>query len=110
MIHGKHTQAMKAQRGIRGIALLFLTRALDGSGWSIPHYQLLYSWERGPVRIVQQAGWDPGLVRTVVGNLAPHYDLILRLCSPKSVATQTMIHVTKQKDMTETEFITYSFI
>lgn len=38
-------------------------------------------------------------------KFAPHYDLIPRLSSPKSVAIQTMIHVTKQKDMTETEFI-----
>jgi hypothetical protein len=29
-------QAMKAQRGSRGIALLFLTSALDGGGWSTP--------------------------------------------------------------------------
>jgi len=31
----------------------------------------LYPWERDPIPIGQEAGWAPGLVRTVVENLAP---------------------------------------
>jgi hypothetical protein len=37
-------QAMKAHRGNRGIALLFLiTSALDGGGWSTPRIGQTYS-------------------------------------------------------------------
>jgi hypothetical protein len=59
---------MKAQRGSRGIALLFNL----GARWrwvltAIPW--LLYSWERDPVPIVQEAGWASGSVGTGMENL-----------------------------------------
>ena len=44
-------QAMKAQRGSRGI--LSLTSALDGGGWVVNATpRPLYPWERDPVPIV----------------------------------------------------------
>jgi len=49
---------MKAQRESRVIALVFLTPGLDGvSGQLYP--SPLYPWERDPVPILQEAGWNP---------------------------------------------------
>ena len=63
---------MKAKRRIRGyIAILSLTSALDGDGWSTPRPGRFTPREREPVPIVQEAWWAPGPVRTGVENLSP---------------------------------------
>jgi hypothetical protein len=41
---------------------LSLTLALDGSGWSMPHTCHFTPGERGPLPIIQEAGWSPGPV------------------------------------------------
>jgi len=39
--------------------------------------------ERDPVPVVQEAGWDPGLVWTCGENLTPHWDLSIQpMASP----------------------------
>jgi hypothetical protein len=48
-------KAMKAQRGSKGIPLLFLTSALDGGGWSTPRPGRFIPGN-DPVPIVQEAG------------------------------------------------------
>jgi hypothetical protein len=56
-------QPMKAQRGSRGISLLFSFNLGARSGWVISAtLWLLYSWKRDPVPIVKEAGWIPGQV------------------------------------------------
>ena len=57
---------MKAQRGSRGIALLFL----DGGGWSAPHPHR-FTPGKDPVPTVQEAGWATGPVWKGAENLAP---------------------------------------
>ena len=47
-----------------------LTSALDGGGWSTPRAGR-FTPGKDSVPIVQEAGWAPGPVRTVVENLAP---------------------------------------
>jgi hypothetical protein len=49
-------QAMKAQKGRKGIARLALTSVLDVRGWLTPRPDRFTS-RRGPVPIVQEAGW-----------------------------------------------------
>jgi hypothetical protein len=66
-------QAMKAQRGSRGIALLFLTSALDGDVWSTPRPGR-FTPGNNPV---QEAGWAPGPVWMGAEYLAPHRVSIL---------------------------------
>jgi hypothetical protein len=63
-------QAMKAQRGSRGIALLSLTSAPDGGGWSTPHPSRFIP-RNDPVPIVQEAGQAAGLVWIGDENLTP---------------------------------------
>jgi hypothetical protein len=54
-------QAMKAQRGNSGIALLFLN-LIPTSGWVVNAMpRLVYPWEGDPVPNVQEAGWAPWL-------------------------------------------------
>jgi hypothetical protein len=64
-------QAMKAQRGSRGIdsSTISLTSALDGGGWSTPRPGR-FTPRNDPVPIVQEAQWAPGPV-TGTENLAP---------------------------------------
>ena len=50
-------QAMKAQSKFRGIATLSLTSALDAAGGQC-HTQSAVPWERDPVPIVHEAGWQ----------------------------------------------------
>ena len=62
---------MKAQRGSRGIALLFLDLGTeDGDGWSAPRPGR-FAPGKDPVPIVQGAGWAPGPVWTGAENLTP---------------------------------------
>jgi hypothetical protein len=49
---------------------LSLTSALDGDGWSTPRFRR-FSPGKDPVPIIQEVGWDPGLVWTDAENLAP---------------------------------------
>ena len=58
---------MKAQRGSRGIALLFL----DLGGWRISTTPRPLYPRKDPVPTVQEAGWAPGPVWTDAENLAP---------------------------------------
>jgi len=61
-------QDLKAQRGSRGVAVLFLlTSALDGVVSAMS--SLLYPQERDLVPIVQEAGWAPGPFWTGAENL-----------------------------------------
>jgi hypothetical protein len=63
---------MKAQRGSRGIALLFLyPGGLVVGGWSTPHPDCFTPLEGDPVPIVQEAGWAPGPVWMGAKNLPP---------------------------------------
>jgi len=60
-----------AQRGSRGIALLFHDHATRrGWGVSVTPRPLFYPG-KDPVPIVQEAGWAPGSVWTVAENLIP---------------------------------------
>jgi len=43
---------------------------------------LLYSRERDPVSIIQEAGWAPGTVRMGAENLSPHSDSIPEPSNP----------------------------
>jgi hypothetical protein len=54
-------QATKAQRGSRGTwsSALLLTSALDRGGWSTPRFGR-FTQVKGPLFIVQDAGWAPG--------------------------------------------------
>jgi hypothetical protein len=54
-------QATKAQRGDRGIALLFLDLDSRWDGWSAPRPDR-FTPGKDPVLIVQEAGWAPGSV------------------------------------------------
>ena len=57
---------MKAQRGSRGIALLFLDLGTeDGGGWSAPRLGR-FTAGNDPVPIVRGAGWAPGPVWTIL--------------------------------------------
>ena len=49
---------------------LSLTSVLDRGGWLAPRPGPLYSQERYPVTIVQQAGWAPGTVWTGAKDFA----------------------------------------
>jgi len=42
----------------------------------------LYFWERNPVPIVYEAGWNPELVWIGAEGLSPHWDLIPGPFSP----------------------------
>jgi hypothetical protein len=59
-----------AQKGVRGIALLFLDLGTRRGGWSTPRPGRFTPW-KDPVPIVQEAGWAPGSVWTCAKNLAP---------------------------------------
>jgi hypothetical protein len=54
----------------RGIALPFLTAALEGGEWSAARLNRTFTPGKDPVPIVQEAGWAPGPVWTAE-NLAP---------------------------------------
>jgi len=49
---------------------LFLTSALDGGGWSMPHHGR-FTTGNDPVPFVQGAEWTPGPVWKGAENLAP---------------------------------------
>jgi len=51
-------QATKAQRGSRGKFYLSLTSALNGGGLSTPRPGRFMPG-KGPVPVVQEAGWSP---------------------------------------------------
>jgi hypothetical protein len=63
-------QAMKAQRESKGKLLIF---NLGGRwGWVVNTTpRPLYPRERDPVPIVQEAGWNPGPIRTGAEHLDP---------------------------------------
>lgn len=67
-------QTTKAQRGSRGVAVLFLNLAarrgwvVNATPWS------LYAWVRDVVPIVKEAGWVPGPVWMDTENLAPSWN------------------------------------
>ena len=62
---------LKAHRGSRGIALLFLDHG-NRRGWDVSLTLLpLFTPGKDQVAIVQEARWDPGPVWTGMGNLAP---------------------------------------
>ena len=48
---------------------LVLTSALDGDGWSTPHFGR-FTLARDPVPLVEEAGWAPGPVWRCAENLA----------------------------------------
>jgi hypothetical protein len=52
---------------------------------------LLFSPEKDPVPIVQEAGWAAGPVRTGAENLAPHQDSVPGTSSLQPVAILTML-------------------
>jgi hypothetical protein len=60
----------KAQRGSRGIALLFLDLGARRGGWSAPRPGR-FTPGKDPVPIVQEAGWAPGPVWTGAKYLSP---------------------------------------
>jgi hypothetical protein len=62
---------MKAYRGSRGIALLILNLGARWGCMVTAMTRSIYSRERDPVLIVQEAGWAPGPVWTGAENLAP---------------------------------------
>ena len=62
---------MKAQGGSRCIALLSLTLALDGNGWSTP-CPGCFTLGKDPVPIVYEAGWEPGPAWKSPENLPPN--------------------------------------
>jgi hypothetical protein len=74
-------QAMKAQRGNRGIPYSFFSL---GTRWgqmiNAPPW-LLLPQQRNLVPILQESLWIPGLVWTGAENLAPHWDSISGLSS-----------------------------
>ena len=53
-------QATKAQRGSRDTALLFLTLALDGSGWSMPQPSHLNPGKETPYPLYRRLGGAQG--------------------------------------------------
>ena len=63
-----------AQRMGRGIALLFHVRGTR-TGGGHPHSPAASTSGKGPVRILQEAGWAPGPVWTG-GKSRPHRDSI----------------------------------
>ena len=63
-------QATKAQRGSRGIALLFFNLGARWGGWSTPRPGR-FTPEKDPVPTAEEAAWAPGPVRTGAENLAP---------------------------------------
>jgi hypothetical protein len=64
-------QTIKAQRGSRGIAALFLNLATRW-GWVVNATpRAFYTWVRDLVPIVKETGWVPGPVRMGTENLAP---------------------------------------
>jgi hypothetical protein len=60
----------RAQTGNRGLALLILDLGARREGCLAPRPGRFTSG-KDPVSIVQEAGWDPGLVWTCAKNLAP---------------------------------------
>ena len=83
-------QATKAQRGSRGIALLFFFNLGARWGeWSRPRPGR-FTPGKDPVPIfVQEAGWASEPVWTGAENLAPHRDSIPRPSSPWRVSILT---------------------
>ena len=77
-------QATKAQRGSRGIALLFHDLGTRW-GWEVGcqlHAPTAFTPGKDPVPIVQEAGWAPGPVWIGAENLPPHRDSITGSSSP----------------------------
>jgi len=67
-------QGMKAQKGSKGIALLFLQPCYQMEWVVSATPQPLYPGEREPVPIVQGDGWALWPVQTGMENLTPHRD------------------------------------
>ena len=91
-----------AHRGSRGIALPFLDHGTRmGSGISVTP-QPLFTPEKNPVPIVQEAGWASGPVWTGAENLAPTgirspdhpvcSHSLYRLCYPSSMFAYRLPH------------------
>jgi hypothetical protein len=79
--------ATEAQRGSRGIAVLFLNLAARWGWVVIATPWSLYPWVRDPVHIVKEAGWVPGPVRMGTENLAP-----ARIRSPERPACSESLY------------------
>jgi len=61
-----------AHSGSRGISLLFLDHGTRRGWWVSVTPRPLFTPEKEPVPIVQEAGWAPGQVWTGAENLAPN--------------------------------------
>ena len=77
-----------AQRGSRGITLLFLDHGTRRGEGSASRPAALYAG-KDPVPIVRETGWAPGPVWTGAENLASHRDSIPGPSSPQPVAITT---------------------
>jgi hypothetical protein len=64
-----HKRAQRLRMS-RAIPLLILNLGARCGGWSAPRLGH-FTPGKDPVPIVQEAGWDPGLVWTCAKNLAP---------------------------------------
>ena len=60
-----------AHRGVEVLLYPFMTMALEGGEGSVSCPGCSLPPGKDPVHIVQEAGWNPGLVWTVAENLAP---------------------------------------
>jgi hypothetical protein len=78
-----------AHRGSRGIALPFLTTALEGVEGSASRRDRSLPPGKDPLPIAQEAVSAPGPVWTGAQNLAPHRDSIPGPSNPWPVAIQT---------------------
>jgi hypothetical protein len=74
-------QAMKSQRGNRGIAYYFLTSVLDGGGGK-RHAPAALPPEKTRYPLYRRLGWAPWPIWTGVENITPQWDSIPGLSSP----------------------------
>ena len=66
----------------------FITSVVDGRAWSAPRPGR-FTLGKGPVHIVQEAGWAPGPVWADAENLAPHRYWIPGPSSQQQAAVRT---------------------
>jgi len=79
--------AIKSQMESRALFFLELRRQMWTGGQR--HAPATLPSRRGPVPILEEAGWDPGPAWTVGGGTQPHRDSISGPSSPQRVATPT---------------------
>jgi hypothetical protein len=68
---------------------LSLTSEVESGGSLEPHPSH-FNPENNQVPVVQETGWEPGMVWPGAGKSFPHLDLIPRPSGPSSVAIQTL--------------------